>query len=109
MKKEVLSLSTHQEIQRINFGQVVLVFFLHIVFYKQKQLLKAKILAYKLLFFQWETSNLFSKQRYLNLLPGIESGDIGPKIGFLKVDNGYLRVNNVEVPRENLLSRYVQV
>jgi hypothetical protein len=25
------------------------------------------------------------------------------------VDNGYLKVNNVEVPRENMLSRYVQV
>jgi alkylation response protein AidB-like acyl-CoA dehydrogenase len=42
-------------------------------------------------------------------LPGVESGDIGPKIGFLKVDNGYLKINNVEIPRENMLSRYVQI
>lgn len=42
-------------------------------------------------------------------MPGVESGDIGPKIGFLKVDNGYLKINNVEIPRENMLSRYVQI
>jgi hypothetical protein len=56
-----------------------------------------------------EGSVNFYLLRNLNLLPGIESGDIGPKVGFVKVDNGYLKINNVEIPKENMLSRYVQV
>jgi hypothetical protein len=42
-----------------------------------------------------EGSVIFSLHRNLNPLVGIESGDIGPKIGFIKVDNGYLKINNV--------------
>lgn len=56
-----------------------------------------------------QTFILPMRDLHLNNLPGIESGDIGPKIGFLKVDNGYLKINNVEIPRESMLSRYVQV
>mgnify|MGYP003551824745 FL=1 len=40
-------------------------------------------------------------------LPGIECGDIGPKFGFLTKDNGFLRMNNVRIPRTNMLSKYV--
>ena len=32
-------------------------------------------------------------------MPGIEVGDIGPKLGFNGVDNGWLRFNNVVIPR----------
>ncbi|XP_059800208.1 peroxisomal acyl-coenzyme A oxidase 2-like isoform X1 [Hypanus sabinus] len=39
-------------------------------------------------------------------LPGIKVGDIGPKLAFEQVDNGYLIIQNVHVPRENMLSRY---
>ncbi|XP_048781303.2 peroxisomal acyl-coenzyme A oxidase 1-like [Ostrea edulis] len=43
------------------------------------------------------------------LLPGVEAGDIGPKFGFNGNDNGYLRLNNVRVPREHMLMRYAKV
>lgn len=42
-------------------------------------------------------------------LPGIEVGDIGPKFGFEAKDNGYLLMNQVRIPRNNLLSRYFDV
>jgi hypothetical protein len=31
----------------------------------------------------------------LNNKPGVKAGDIGPKFGFQRVDNGYLLINNV--------------
>lgn len=42
-------------------------------------------------------------------LPGITVGDIGPKMGLEYVDNGFLRLNHVRVPRENMLSRFAEV
>jgi len=42
-------------------------------------------------------------------LPGITAGDIGPKFGYNTKDNGFLRFNNVRIPRENILRRYVEV
>ncbi|XP_050017066.1 peroxisomal acyl-coenzyme A oxidase 2 isoform X2 [Alexandromys fortis] len=42
-------------------------------------------------------------------LPGITVGDIGPKMGLEHVDNGFLRLNHVRVPRENMLSRFAEV
>ncbi|XP_073430228.1 peroxisomal acyl-coenzyme A oxidase 2-like isoform X1 [Dendrobates tinctorius] len=42
-------------------------------------------------------------------LPGISVGDIGPKMSFENIDNGYLIMRNIRVPRENMLSRYSQV
>lgn len=42
-------------------------------------------------------------------LPGITVGDIGPKFGTPANDNGFLRLDNVRVPRENMLSRFAQV
>ncbi|XP_060603923.1 peroxisomal acyl-coenzyme A oxidase 1-like, partial [Ruditapes philippinarum] len=42
-------------------------------------------------------------------LPGISAGDIGNKIGFNAVDNGFLKFDNVRVPRNSLLSRYAKV
>jgi len=42
-------------------------------------------------------------------LPGITVGDIGPKFGFAGVDNGFLRLNHVRVPRTELLSRFGSV
>ncbi|XP_062581681.1 peroxisomal acyl-coenzyme A oxidase 1-like [Saccostrea cucullata] len=43
------------------------------------------------------------------LLPGVEAGDIGPKFGFNGNDNGFLRLDNVRIPRENMLMRYSKV
>ncbi|KAJ7317100.1 hypothetical protein JRQ81_003262 [Phrynocephalus forsythii] len=42
-------------------------------------------------------------------MPGITVGDIGPKMSFENVDNGFLIMKNVRVPRENMLSRFSQV
>ncbi|XP_028907494.1 peroxisomal acyl-coenzyme A oxidase 2 isoform X1 [Ornithorhynchus anatinus] len=42
-------------------------------------------------------------------LPGITVGDIGPKMSFEQTDNGFLQLNNVRVPLENMLSRFSQV
>ena len=40
-----------------------------------------------------------------HLFDGVEAGDIGPKIGYNTMDNGYLSFDNYRIPRENLLSR----
>jgi acyl-CoA oxidase len=41
--------------------------------------------------------------------PGIEVGDIGPKFGINMVDNGFLKLDKVRVPRENMLMRFAKV
>lgn len=46
---------------------------------------------------------------YHRPLEGIEIGDIGPKYGYFAKDNGYMRLNNIRVPRSALLSRYINV
>lgn len=42
-------------------------------------------------------------------LPGVVVGEIGPKMGLKAADNGYLQLNQVRVPRENMLMRNAQV
>ncbi|KAL0487225.1 acyl-CoA oxidase [Acrasis kona] len=42
-------------------------------------------------------------------LPGVTVGDIGPKLGFASVDNGYLKLDNVRIPRDQMLARYSSV
>lgn len=42
-------------------------------------------------------------------LPGIVVGDIGPKVGYNVKDNGFIRFDNIRVPRENMLMRYAKV
>lgn len=42
-------------------------------------------------------------------MPNVEVGDIGPKIGFFSKDNGYLILNNVRIPRKNMLRRFISV
>ena len=42
-------------------------------------------------------------------LEGIEVGDIGPKLGFNGVDNGWLRFNHVHIPRDAMLMRFAKV
>ncbi|XP_061864098.1 peroxisomal acyl-coenzyme A oxidase 2 isoform X4 [Colius striatus] len=44
-----------------------------------------------------------------SLCPGITAGDIGPKMNFEHVDNGYLLLQNVRVPRENMLNKFCEV
>lgn len=40
-----------------------------------------------------------------DLLPGIIIGDCGSKIGLNNIDNGYFILNNVIVPKKNLLDK----
>ncbi|XP_012494144.1 PREDICTED: peroxisomal acyl-coenzyme A oxidase 2 isoform X2 [Propithecus coquereli] len=40
---------------------------------------------------------------------GITVGDIGPKMSFNQLDNGFLRLDHVRVPRENMLNRFARV
>ncbi|KAM3845671.1 peroxisomal acyl-coenzyme A oxidase 1 isoform 1-T1 [Vipera latastei] len=42
-------------------------------------------------------------------LPGITIGDIGPKFGYDEMDNGYLKMDNFRIPRENMLMKYAKV
>ncbi|KAF6098418.1 acyl-CoA oxidase 2 [Phyllostomus discolor] len=42
-------------------------------------------------------------------LPGITVGDIGPKMNFEHADNGFLRLDHVRIPRENMLNRFAKV
>jgi acyl-CoA oxidase len=41
--------------------------------------------------------------------PGIEIGDIGPKLGWNDKDNGYLGFEHFRIPRENMLMKYTSV
>jgi acyl-CoA oxidase len=42
-------------------------------------------------------------------MSGVTVGDIGPKIGINTNDNGYLRFNNVRIPRKNMLMGHSKV
>ncbi|XP_015269972.1 PREDICTED: peroxisomal acyl-coenzyme A oxidase 1 isoform X4 [Gekko japonicus] len=42
-------------------------------------------------------------------LPGITVGDIGPKFGYDEMDNGYLKMDNFRIPRENMLMKFAKV
>ena len=46
---------------------------------------------------------------YHGYIAGITVGDIGPKFGYNAVDNGFLRLDSVRIPRENMLMRYSKV
>ncbi|ALC48857.1 CG5009 [Drosophila busckii] len=42
-------------------------------------------------------------------LPGIDVGDIGPKMGGNGVNNGFLGLRNVRIPRQQMLMKHAQV
>ncbi|XP_052738739.1 probable peroxisomal acyl-coenzyme A oxidase 1 [Bicyclus anynana] len=42
-------------------------------------------------------------------LPGVKVGEIGPKLGFNTVNNGFLGFDNVRIPREWMLMKNAQV
>lgn len=42
-------------------------------------------------------------------LPGVETGDIGPKFGYTSKDNGYAIFTNVRIPRTNMLMGFCTV
>ncbi|XP_003724010.1 peroxisomal acyl-coenzyme A oxidase 1 isoform X3 [Strongylocentrotus purpuratus] len=41
--------------------------------------------------------------------PGVELGDIGPKLGYNNIDNGFLRFNHYRIPIENMCMRHSKV
>ena len=43
------------------------------------------------------------------LLPGLETGDIGPKLGYNSKDNGFMRFTNFRVPMISLLGKYIKI
>jgi hypothetical protein len=43
------------------------------------------------------------------LVPGVTSRDIGPKIGYNVMDNGFARFENVIIPRRNMAMRFAHV
>lgn len=49
------------------------------------------------------------KDEEYNWLAGIEGGDIGPKLGLHAKENGYMFIHNVRIPKNNLLSKFVEV
>jgi acyl-CoA oxidase len=36
-------------------------------------------------------------------MPGIECGDMGPKLGYVGKDNGWMTMKDVRIPRSNML------
>jgi len=42
-------------------------------------------------------------------LPGVTTGDIGPKLGYNNMDNGYASFNKVLIPRRNMPMRFATV
>ncbi|XP_039754797.1 probable peroxisomal acyl-coenzyme A oxidase 1 [Pararge aegeria] len=42
-------------------------------------------------------------------LPGVKVGEIGPKLGFNTVNNGFLGFDNVRIPRDRMLMKNAQV
>lgn len=42
-------------------------------------------------------------------LPGIECGDVGPKLGDHAIDTGYMRLTNVRVPRKHMCAKRQKV
>jgi acyl-CoA oxidase len=43
------------------------------------------------------------------LLPGVTTGDIGPKIGYNVMDNGFAHFDQVKIPRRNMAMRFATV
>jgi acyl-CoA oxidase len=44
-----------------------------------------------------------------SLLPGVRTGDIGPKIGYNNMDNGFAYFDHVTIPRRNMAMRFAEV
>lgn len=63
-----------------------------------------------LIFFNYQYIRCNFKCNYDSiLLIGIEIGDIGFKFGFEEMDNGYLKIDNVCIFRENMFMKYLKV
>ena len=45
----------------------------------------------------------------LKYFSGVTVGDIGPKLGYEMIDNGFLRFDHVRIPRDQMLMKNAQV
>lgn len=46
---------------------------------------------------------------YVNFLSGIKIGEIGTKLGMKTINNGFLALENVRIPREQMLMKNSKV
>lgn len=42
-------------------------------------------------------------------MPGVKCGDLGPKLGVHGKDNGWCKFDQVRIPRDNMLQKFVSV
>jgi len=42
-------------------------------------------------------------------MPGVKTGDMGPKLGYNGKDNGWATFDKVRIPRDQLLQKFVSV
>lgn len=42
-------------------------------------------------------------------MPGVKTGNLGPKFGYSSKDNGWMTLTGVRIPRDNMLSRFQKV
>lgn len=42
-------------------------------------------------------------------MPGVKTGDLGPKLGYSSKDNGWATFDHVRIPRDQLLQRFISV
>lgn len=42
-------------------------------------------------------------------MPGVKTGDMGPKFGYNSKDNGWMTLNKVRIPRDQMLQRFIGV
>jgi acyl-CoA oxidase len=42
-------------------------------------------------------------------MPGIKTGDMGPKLGYNMKDNGWMTMKDVRIPRDQLFQRFIKV
>ena len=49
------------------------------------------------------------RDEHHRLLPGIECGDVGPKLGDAAIDTGFMRLRGARVPREHMMAKRQRV
>jgi acyl-CoA oxidase len=42
-------------------------------------------------------------------MPGVKTGDLGPKLGYHGKDNGWATFDNVRIPRNQLLQKFISI
>lgn len=42
-------------------------------------------------------------------MPGIKTGDLGPKFGFNGKDNGWMTLDHVRIPRDQMMQKFIEI